>query len=100
MSEAGEGDIAVVLSSELIAKITQEYFNKVMFKQKVEIVDLKPASDGYMFSVAFAKEKEKVVESTQVYDVYGSMPGKTPVLMQKGVVVRGSNGKFTKKEKV
>lgn len=57
MSEIA-ADTVVILSSELIAKITQEYFNKTMFKQRVEIVDLKPTEDGYMFSVAFVEKVE------------------------------------------
>ena len=92
MSE-GEGDIAVVLSSELIAKITQEYFNKVMFKQKVEIVDLKPASDGYMFSVSFVKEK--AIQPDVV-----SIPSYATASLGITEPSRASNGKFTKKEKV
>lgn len=60
MSEA-QADTIVILSSELIAKITQEYFNKTMFKQKVEIVDLKPHGEsGYAFSVAFVSTVPKV----------------------------------------
>jgi hypothetical protein len=63
MSER-EGDTVVILSSELISKITEEYFNKTMFKQKVEIVDLKPTDSGYMFSVAFVQAVKKGVPST------------------------------------
>ena len=54
-----EADTVVILSSELISKITEEYFNKTMFKQKVEIVDLKPTENGYMFSVAFISKEVK-----------------------------------------
>lgn len=56
-----EADTVVILSSELISKITEEYFNKTMFKQKVEIVDLKPTETGYMFSVAFVQSVKKPV---------------------------------------
>ena len=60
MSEA-QADTIVILSSELIARITQEYFNKTMFKQKVEIVDLKPHGEsGYAFSVAFVPATQHV----------------------------------------
>ena len=95
MSE-GEGDIAVVLSSELIEKITQEYFNKVMFKQKVEIVDLKPASDGYMFSVSFVKAVEPV---TTVQSTPAEFDASIQRLAQV-TAARASNGKFAKREKV
>ena len=95
MSE-GEGDFAVVLSSALIEEITQEYFSKVMFKQKVKIVDLKPASDGYMFSLAFVKEVKPVVEPV------GFMQERVDAYLTETqpTVVRASNGKFAKKEKV
>jgi fibronectin type 3 domain-containing protein len=61
---AREGDTVVILSSELISKITEEYFNKTMFKQKVEIVDLKPTETGYMFSVAFVQAAKKAIPPT------------------------------------
>jgi hypothetical protein len=56
-------DTVIILSSELIAAITEEYFNKTMFKQEVRIVDLKPTENGYLFSIAFVTEKENM--STQ-----------------------------------
>jgi len=56
-----EADTVVILSSELIAKITQEYFNKTMFKQKVEVVDLEARPNGYAFSIAFVEKESKGV---------------------------------------
>lgn len=65
MSEA-QADTIVILSSELIARITQEYFNKTMFKQKVEIVDLKPhGENGYAFSVSFVPPVVKTLISVK-----------------------------------
>lgn len=65
-----QADTIVILSSDLIARIAQDYFNKIMFKQKVEIVDLKPHGEsGYAFSIAFTPPKQKPVfvnESVQV----------------------------------
>ena len=56
-------DFVTILSSELIAKVVEEYFNRVMFKMPITIVDLKPTADGYAFSLAFVEQKqiEKVV---------------------------------------
>jgi hypothetical protein len=93
------GDFAVVLSSELIAKVMQEYFVKVMFKQKVRIVDLKPASDGYMFSVSFVKKEEDIPLVTTKQYTTEEFDQDLGRLIQKQVT-RASNGKFTKKEKV
>lgn len=93
------GDFAVVLSSELIAKVMQEYFVKVMFKQKVKIIDLKPASDGYMFSVAFAKDV-KVVPPVDETGVFMQERVNRYIAEAQPIVARASNGKFTKKERV
>ena len=52
-----DADTVIMLSSELIAEVMESYFNKVMFKQKVKIVDLKPTETGYAFSLAFVQQK-------------------------------------------
>lgn len=88
-------DTVVILSSELIARITEQYFNKTMFKQPVEIVDLKPTETGYMFSIAFVatqKQQQKPAMSVDTTKWLEGMPEdiKAPV--------RASNGKFAKKE--
>lgn len=62
-----EGDTIIMLSAEVIEKITQEYFNETMFKQKVEIVESKPTETGYMFTVAFV-EVDKKAKSSYGYD--------------------------------
>lgn len=51
-----EADFVTILSSELIATVMEQYFNKSMYKQRVKVVDLKPTETGYMFSLAFVKE--------------------------------------------
>jgi hypothetical protein len=93
------GDFAVVLSSELIAKVMQEYFVKVMFKQKVEIVDLKPASDGYMFSVAFVKKVDDIPQIAAKQYTPEEFEESVQRLTQTALT-RTSNGKFAKKERV
>ncbi len=106
-----DADTVVILSSELIAKITEEYFNKTMFKQKVEIVDLKPTDTGYMFSVAFVKKAEPVTLIMGLKDTYDELDkevvaGVKPVEMStqpvkgmlNGMSKRDSKGKFAKAE--
>ena len=57
MSE-NDSDFVTILSSELIATIVEAYFNDVMYKVPVHIVDLKPTSDGYAFSLTFVTERD------------------------------------------
>mgnify|MGYP001558230970 FL=1 len=54
-----QADIVIICSSELIANVMQEHFNKKMFKKDIEIVDLKPTEDGYAFSLAFMPDFSK-----------------------------------------
>jgi hypothetical protein len=51
-----DGDFLTVLSSELIAEVMEEYFNKKMYRQKVKVVELQPQGSGYAFSLAFVKD--------------------------------------------
>jgi hypothetical protein len=103
MSEA-QADTIVILSSELIAKITQEYFNKTMFKQKVEIVDLKPHGEsGYAFSVAFVSQapsaqsnQVKPVEETVAPYVYKEDREFLQTFESPNGAKRDSKGKFVK----
>lgn len=105
--ETPDGDFLTVLSSELIAEVMEEYFNKKMYRQKVKVVDLQPQGSGYAFSLAFVKDTP-----THKYDIYVSSPGNvTPVLVEKDVEGsphvdytlpttpngRDAKGKFTKK---
>ena len=88
------GDFLTVLSSELIAEVMEEYFNKKMYRQKVKVVDLQPQGSGYAFSLAFVKDAPK-----QRYDIYASGPGNvTPVLIDKDVAV-DNNGSFVHTQK-
>lgn len=54
MSES-EGDFALSISSDMIAEVMEKHFNKEMFKKRVEIVDLKPTQDGYMFVLGYVR---------------------------------------------
>lgn len=94
MSEA-QADTIVILSSELIAKITQEYFNKTMFKQKVEIVDLKPHGEsGYAFSIAFITKSTAEDKLLATYRAHESQQF-TDVLVKNGDN-RDQKGRFVK----
>ena len=93
-----QADTVVILSSELISKITEEYFNKTMFKQKVSIVDSKPTEAGYMFSIAFVP----LVKNTEPVMVIQNVQQASPMSFQDVIVERfekarrDKNGKFTK----
>lgn len=51
-----DADFLTVLSSELIAEVMEDYFNKKMYRQRVKVVDLQPQGSGYAFSLAFVKD--------------------------------------------
>ena len=98
----GEADFITIVSSEMIAEVMQEHFNKHMYKKKVTIVDLKATETGYMFSLAFLPETSTVSnkEPTEVYTDHGFVP---IVTNQNGVVQgnkRDGKGKFTSKQTV
>jgi len=103
-----EADTVVILSSELISKIVGEYFNRKMFKESVEIVDLKPTETGYMFSVAFIPVKKGIVKAVdeeferQLFTALQAQEKEDVKYMATASNVtmpaRGSNGKFMKSE--
>ena len=110
--EKKDADTVIICSSELIASVMQEYFNKKMFKIAVEIVDLQSTESGYAFSLLFKEKEQKEIEVTkngQESDRY-EIPLQTAI-HQKWPVVnvipeevkRDNKGKFaksTKKEEV
>lgn len=70
----GEGSFIVMLSAELIEQIAQVHFNKVMFKQQVQIVDSKATEAGYAFTLAFvsnSKKRQKSIAET-AKDIYAA----------------------------
>jgi hypothetical protein len=66
LSDGTSGDFLTVLSSELIAEVMEDYFNKKMYRQKVKVVDLQPQGSGYAFSLAFVKDDPKLLYTTPV----------------------------------
>ncbi len=51
------GDAVIILSSDLIAEVIEEYFNKKMFKQSVKVVDLQANEAGSSFTIKFVKKE-------------------------------------------
>lgn len=46
------GDMIVMLSSDLIGTIAEQYFNDTVFKQRATVVDLQATEGGYAFTVS------------------------------------------------
>lgn len=90
-------DFVTILSSDLIAEIVEVHFNKVMYKKNVKIVDLKPTSDGYAFSLAYVDiitgNKKEVNVEPVVQSVMNGIIDEA--LGRNG---RDSKGKFTSKQ--
>lgn len=51
-----EADFVTILSSDMIAQIVEEYFNKKVYKQPVKVIEAKATEAGYMFSLAFVQK--------------------------------------------
>jgi hypothetical protein len=108
-----DADFLTVLSSELIAAVMEEYFNRKMYRQKVKVVDLQPQGSGYAFSLAFVKDDPKLLHITPA-DVrhYDTAPLPKDMEEWNGQFVtavdkllsatngRDAKGKFTRKAKV
>ena len=86
-------DFVIILSSDVIAQIVEEFFNKKVYKQPVEVVDTKATEAGYMFSLTFiqqSKKDDKILTSNGILkrseiDNMPLVPGK-----------RNSKGQFMK----
>ena len=78
-------DFVTILSSDMIARIVEEYFNKKVYKQQVEVVDAKATEAGYMFSLAFVQQSKKhIVEESSVDNMPLTLRG------------RNNKGRFSK----
>ena len=87
-----DADTIVILSSELIAEVIEQYFNKSMFRKKVKVVDLKPTETGYAFSVAFVVDVAKPIE---YFNGRTTHTNSTPTTMYTDE--RDNRGRFTKR---
>jgi hypothetical protein len=54
------GDSVIILSSDLIASVMEDYFNDHMFKVGVDVIDLQPTPSGYAFTLAFSHHQPTV----------------------------------------
>lgn len=104
MSEV-EIDFITILSSELIAEIVEEYFNKKMYKRRVKVVDVTAKGDEqYQFALAFDKSERDEVVSVKgelgVVHQNGSVSLDITKLSEEEVKVeRNNKGRFVKREK-
>lgn len=94
-----QADTVIICSSELIANVMQEYFNKKMFKIAVEIVDLQTTESGYAFSLLF-KKKEIIQEQTATVDQDWPRITKADDKARLLEIRRDSKGRFEKRETV
>ena len=85
-----EADFITIVSSEMIADVMQDYFNRHMYKKKVAIVDLKPTESGYMFSLSFTAPTQQ--QSVAKVDPFSQLLQET---QHNNGTVRDKKGKFT-----
>jgi len=83
-----EADIVTIVSSDLIATVMEDYFNKKMYKMPVKIVELKPTEAGYSFFLQFVQKTQKPEQLT-VNGITVKIPTK-----------RDDKGKFVKRSTV
>lgn len=94
-----EADIVTIVSSDLIATVMEDYFNKKMYKLPVHIVELKPTEAGYSFFLQFVTKKPtfpNLSEGTK-------LTAEEMQLVKNGskpVTIRDNKGKFTKRDTV
>lgn len=52
-----DGDSVIILSSDLIATVMEQYFNDHLFRKPVQVIDLSPTANGYAFTLSFGESK-------------------------------------------
>ena len=101
-----QADTVIICSSELIANVMQEYFNKKMFKIAVEIVDLQTTESGYAFSLLFKENQKQAIvaeihqDSTVSFPLVEIATGEWKVMDTTTKVKRDNKGRFEKRETV
>ena len=83
-----EADFVTILSSDMIAQIVEEYFNKKVYKQQVEVVDKKSTEAGYMFSLAFVNTRRIFPVTTVVSNTVSNWDISTAKRNSKGQFVK------------
>lgn len=94
-----DADVVIMLSSEKIAEVMEGYFNRVMLKQKVKVVDLQPTASGYAFSVAYIPTEPAVGTDGQQLALDLEPFDSGIVLNTNQKQLRNSNDKFVKRSK-
>lgn len=96
-----EGDSVYIVSSETIAQVMEEHFNRKVFKKNVEVVDLKAGEDGYMFVLAFKERKVKepnVIDEGITPTTFELPVEEVEVKMIGNSIQRDNKGRFAKSE--
>src|SRR5262245_54130514 len=94
-TEQNDADFITILSSDMIATIVEEYFNKKVYRQKVKVVDTKSTEAGYMFSLTFVPVQSKIVWDVPSHELV-RMAQQEPMSNgrdNKGRFVKGANTK-------
>jgi len=63
MDQSANADFVTILSSELIEEVMEEYFKK-LYRRRVRLVDSRPTTEGYMFSLSFVTNTVPVLTDT------------------------------------
>jgi hypothetical protein len=100
--EGQEADFVTIVSSEMIAEVMEQHFNKNMYKKTVKIVDLKSTETGYMFSLAFVPTvigKKQTLADKVIKQMNPVSYSKLEQKEYRNGIDRDSKGKFTCKKK-
>lgn len=97
-----DAHFSVTLPSDLIAEVMEGYFNRVMLKRRVRVVDLRMEQDMCMFSLAWIQVPK--VEGTETDLEFATRLGvptqesSVASVLTPGVNGRDTKGRYVKKE--
>jgi hypothetical protein len=77
IEDENDSDFTIVLSSDLIAVVMEQYFNAEMFKMPVKVVNFVPTETGAAFALDF------IPQDRVQYDIYDGMGGSDIVINRK-----------------
>lgn len=93
-TEGGQNcDMILVLSSELVCQLAEQYFNKTMLKQKVSVIELQARPDGLIQFMLSFKHNEVTNMMKAVLDDLPLEHGPSTFVP----VPRAVNGRFRRK---
>jgi len=84
-----EADIVTIVSSDLIATVMEEFFNRKMYKLPVKIVELKPTEAGYSFFLQF------VVKEKAVKPMFPDLPEETKLVVDEMLLIENGGKPIT-----